>query len=81
MKRERILLILGVWEIILPFLGFPNSWKNILFSVSGAGLIYISFLIYREMKEKEVKEIVFDNFSENDGSNDQASNDQDKQGF
>ena len=51
----------------MPYLGFPNSWKDILFTVSGLGLCYFSFLLYKESKMVEaVKEEVFENFSENE---------------
>ncbi len=66
MRRERILLILGIWVAILPYLGFPYSWKRILFTLSGMGLVYISYSIYHENKKVVKKEEeVFDNFSEN----------------
>ena len=65
MKRERILLLLGVWVAVLPYLGFPHSWKNVLFTLSGLGLIYLSYILHRESKMKEGAKEVFDNFSEN----------------
>ncbi len=59
-------MVLGVWVAILPYLGFPYSWKDILITLSGLGLIYASFMIYKESKIKEIKEEkTFDNFSEN----------------
>lgn len=66
MKKARILLIFGVWVTVLPYLGFPYSWKNVLFTLSGIGLIYFSYTLYKESRTKEVKTEVFDNFSEND---------------
>jgi hypothetical protein len=71
MRKAYTLLILGVWVAILPYLGFPYSWKDILFTLSGLGLMYFSFVLYREYQSKENKEKNFDNFSENndfDGS-------------
>lgn len=66
MRKARILLVLGIWIMILPYLGFPYSWKNILTTLSGLGLIYVSFILYKESKTREVKkEKTFDNFSEN----------------
>ena len=66
MKKARTLLILGVWVAILPYLGFPYSWKDIFITLSGLGLIYVSFMLYKESKIKEIKEEkTFDNFSEN----------------
>jgi amino acid permease len=68
MRKARILLILGTWVTILPFLGFPNSWKDILFSLTGLGLMIFSYVLYRNYKkeEKETKQNkTFDNFREN----------------
>lgn len=66
MQRSYILLTLGIWIAVLPYLGFPYFWKNILFSVSGLGLMYVSFLMYKELKhQKKNKKEIFDNFSEN----------------
>lgn len=65
MRKARILLILGIWVAILPYLGFPSTWKNILFSLSGLGLIYFSYVLYREFIAKEKVE-VFENFAEED---------------
>ena len=68
MRKARILLILGTWVTILPFLGFPNSWKDILFSLTGLGLMIFSYVLYRNYKKEEKKENqnkTFDNFREN----------------
>ncbi len=65
MRRERILLILGIWVAILPYLGFPYFWKNILFTLSGIVLIYHSYALHKIRKAKEKRKKSFDNFSEN----------------
>ena len=66
MKRAYILLALGVWIAVLPYLGFPYSWKDVLFTLSGLVLCYFSYILYRESKIVAViEEEVFDNFSEN----------------
>ncbi len=61
---SRIFLVLGVWTAVLSYLGFPYSWKNILFSLTGLVIIYLSFTLYQEHKEK-TGEKSFDNFREN----------------
>lgn len=66
MTKAYILLILGVWVAILPYLGFPYSWKAVLATISGLAVIYVSFALYKEYEAREVKkEKTFDNFSEN----------------
>jgi uncharacterized membrane protein len=64
MHKARLLLILGVWVAILPYLGFPHSWKDVLFSLSGLVLVYLSYIIYRESKTEKVGTVP-ENFSEN----------------
>ncbi len=48
MNRQRVILISGIWVAILPFLGFPNSWKTFFFFVTGAGLVYIAYKMNKE---------------------------------
>ncbi|KKQ03026.1 MAG: hypothetical protein US12_C0021G0002 [Parcubacteria group bacterium GW2011_GWA2_36_24] len=67
MRKAYIFLVLGIWMAVLPYLGFPHSWKNVLITLSGFGLIYTSFTLYKESRIKETKkEETFDNFSENE---------------
>lgn len=67
MKQARILLALAIWVAILPYLGFPNSWKNIIFTITGLGLALFAYSIYREYKITKGKTFKksFDNFLEN----------------
>jgi hypothetical protein len=63
MRIIRTLLISGIWIALLPYLGVPLFYKNILFSLSGIFLLVLSYQLYREAKSRESN--VFDNFSEN----------------
>jgi uncharacterized membrane protein len=74
MSKVRILLFLGLWVTFLSYLGFPSSWKNIIFSVSGLVIIYISYLLYNELKANTDKHPVFDNFLENTSFNEEDIN-------
>lgn len=66
MQTARTLLILGIWIALLPYLGFPLFWKNILMSISGFVLIYIAYGLYVKIKlALDKKKRKFDNFSEN----------------
>jgi hypothetical protein len=78
MHRVRTLLILGIWVTVLPYLGFPYSWKDILFSVSGLGLIYFSYVFYNEFKENDKQKKTFDSFRENNNF-DKKNNESDMQ--
>ncbi|MEI6280694.1 MAG: hypothetical protein WCP17_01700 [bacterium] len=63
MQKARILLILGFWVMILSYLGFPYSWKDTLFTLTGLIIIYLSYLFYSDIKKE--KQQTFDSFKEN----------------
>ena len=65
MRKARILLILGVWMAILPFLGFPYSWKDIFTTLTGLGLLYLGYMIFLDYKTRGNKKETFDSFKEN----------------
>ena len=68
MRKARTFLFLGVWVAVLPYLGFPHSWKNILFSLSGLFLAYLGYILQHDEKLQERKNAGgqnFDNFKEN----------------
>lgn len=64
MSKVKILLAFGFWIAVLPYLGFPYVFKNILFTLSGFAIVYLSYILSKENKEGEEK-IIFENFSEN----------------
>ena len=77
MNKVRALLFLGVWIAVLPYLGFPASWKAVLTTLSGVGLIFVSFMFYKESRIKKIaenKEKTFDNFSENNFEGEKEKN-------
>jgi hypothetical protein len=59
--------LIGVWVAILPYLGFPISWKNSLFTLTGLGIAYFAFVLYKEFNHSanKPKDQMPDNFSEN----------------
>lgn len=73
MSKVKIIFILSIWIIILPYLGFPYSLKNTLFSITGLVLVYFSYLLYNDFKKGESKEKKFDNFSENSDFNEEKN--------
>jgi hypothetical protein len=64
MRKIKIILVLGIWTAILPYLGFPDSWKTVLFSLTGFGFIFLSYLLYKDNKTKKDFK-TFDSFKEN----------------
>ena len=65
MYKARVFLVLGTWMIILPFLGLPYSWKDILVTLTGLVVVCFSYVLYKDYKKLEKKQGTFDNFREN----------------
>lgn len=74
MRKAQILLFLGIWIAILPYLGFPYSWKEILYTLTGLNIIFFSYVLYREYNTKEIDKKTFDNFRENKDFTEQQEN-------
>jgi len=70
MRKEKTLLIIGLWIIILPFLGFPDSWRKVFFIITGFSIMYLAYLFYLENKMRLSKNISSHNktFVDNIGS-------------
>ncbi|MDP6387869.1 MAG: hypothetical protein QGG63_01145 [Candidatus Pacebacteria bacterium] len=45
MSKHTIIIVLGIWVAVLPFLGFPGFWKTLFFVFSGLGIIALILLI------------------------------------
>ena len=73
MRKAQTLLFLGIWIAILPFLGFPYSWQNILTTLTGIVFIYLSYILYKNYKITEHKDKIVDNFRENINFNEMKS--------
>ncbi len=56
MRKERTLLIIGIWVTILPYLGFPESWRKMLFLITGIAIMYLAYLFYVEAKVRLSKD-------------------------
>lgn len=54
MKKERMLLFIGVWVALLPNLGFPENWRKILFLLTGLFIILISYIMYRRKRQQAI---------------------------
>ncbi len=57
MNKEKVLLILGVWLMILPFLGFPDLWKTILIVATGLTVTYLSALIWKQVRVRNINNV------------------------
>lgn len=76
MRKTHLFLFISIWLVLLPFLGFPYSWKDILTTLSGLILVFLSCMLLKEDKKNGRKgEETFENFSENHDFEENKSND------
>ncbi|MEI6660138.1 MAG: hypothetical protein WCK91_01805 [bacterium] len=68
MRKERSLLIIGIWVAILPFLGFPSSWRSFMFIITGLALVYLSYMFYQEYRARMPKDADNKTFTDNIGT-------------
>ncbi|MDE2038218.1 MAG: hypothetical protein KGI69_03300 [Patescibacteria group bacterium] len=45
MSKRQAIMLLGVWVLVLPFLGFPGSWERFLGFVTGLVIIAVAYLM------------------------------------
>ena len=48
MKGIKLIITFGVIVAIVPFLGFPSSWKTFLFAVLGSAIAFTAYYVLRE---------------------------------
>jgi len=53
MKHTKTIIALGMIVALVPFLGFPSSWKNIMFAVLGLTIATLSFRIFSVVRDSE----------------------------
>ena len=51
MNYARLLLFLGLWMTIIPFLGLPFRWHQVLFLLLGVSTILVAFRLYIQLKQ------------------------------
>ncbi len=52
MTQEKILIILGLWLFVLPFTGFPESWKTWLVAITGLVVVYLAALLLKRSRDR-----------------------------
>lgn len=57
MRKEKTLFIIGLWIAVLPFLGFPDSWRKVFFLITGLAVMYLAYLFYLEVKSRLAKDV------------------------
>ena len=49
MSKDVAIIFLGLWIAVVPFLGFPGTWKTVIFITSGLGIVILTFLLRRDV--------------------------------
>lgn len=69
--KNRLILILGLWIALIPYLGFPSSFKTLLIIGSGLLVALFAFLLARDrhrpqnVTQNGVKQVKTDVYAEN----------------
>lgn len=53
MGKETLVIVLGAWTVLLPFLGFPTRWDMYLFAVTGALLVGLGISLQRSALRRQ----------------------------
>ena len=65
MSKEMLVMVLGVWIIIVPYLGVPSSWKGIIYIISGLLIVLVGFLLRTDALRRGGKTSAHQPFVEN----------------
>ena len=55
MKRERILIILGVLTLLSPFYGVPSSYLTVILILYGCVIAYIGYTLSKKSGERNTE--------------------------
>ena len=50
MSKQQVLMIVGVWVAVLPFLGFPTSWDTFFAVVSGIVVVGLAYSLRQKTR-------------------------------
>lgn len=48
MSKEMTVILLGVWIVVVPYLGVPGSWRMIILVLSGIAIAAVGFFLRAE---------------------------------
>jgi len=65
MSRETTIIILGFLVAVLPFSGFPESWRTVFLALAGIGLVVFGFMMRAEVLSRGAKKDGRQPFAEN----------------
>lgn len=48
MSKEMAVIVLGIWTLVVPYLGVPGTWRTVILVATGAVLMVLGFLLRAE---------------------------------
>ena len=48
MSKEMMVIALGIWILVVPYLGIPGSWRTTILIISGIIIALLGFLLRGE---------------------------------
>lgn len=51
MSKRQLLCLLGVWVMVIPFLGIPSTWSWIVSILSGLLIVFISYNLPHQKRD------------------------------
>ncbi len=66
MTIDTLIMLLGTFVVVLPFLGFPNSWDTVLLFIAGISIIVLGIIVRRRYGEEVPRQGRGDTFVENE---------------
>lgn len=58
-------MVLGLWVVVLPYLGIPGSWRTTLLILTGLAVMLVGFLLRGESLARAGKHSAHHPFVEN----------------
>jgi TRAP-type C4-dicarboxylate transport system permease small subunit len=59
MSKRQIIVLLGVWIAVFPFLGFPSAWRDIILPVSGLLVAFVALRMKSETSQSDAGKVPF----------------------
>lgn len=64
MSREMSVIVLGLLVIVIPYTGFPSTWRTLFLLLVGAAIVVIGFLLRGQTLSKPQKKTEHHPFQE-----------------
>jgi len=65
MSKEMTIIALGIWVIIIPYLGVPGPWRNGVLIITGVGIVLAGFSLRARAFSRGTKSTAQHPFVEN----------------